>query len=102
MVIKDGWQQVLYEKAKQEFEVEEKYYSKYIAVYRKMREVGIDNFSIDEMDVTLISAIVHDRGLNSIAPTKKETRICLEQLTEDRNEKGHSGGNEDSEKIYKF
>ena len=59
---------------------------------------GIDNYFIDDMDVTLISEIIH--GCGTIAHTDNRTRICIEQLTEDRNLINHSSENEEPEELY--
>lgn len=37
-----------------------------------MREIGIDNYSVDDMDVTFISEIIH--GCRNIAPIAERTR----------------------------
>lgn len=83
LIITDNWQQFIYEKAKKEIDNNGRYKDKYISAYEKMREIGIDNYSIDSMDVTFISEIVH--GCKEIAPTNDRTRKSIEQLVEDRN-----------------
>lgn len=98
MIIADGWQQVIYNKAKNEVASNGRYKDKYISAYEKMREIGIDNYSVDDMDVTFISEIVH--GCRSIAPTDERTRKSIEQLTEDRNLTNHSNENEEDEELY--
>lgn len=98
MVIKDGWQQVVYDKAKNEINGNGRFKSKYADAYTKMREEGIDNYTIDDMDVTFISEVVH--GCRSIAPIHDKTRTKIEQLTEDRNITDHSHENEDPEELY--
>ena len=98
MIIADGWQQVIYNKAKNEVASNGRYKDKYISAYEKMREIGIDNYSVDDMDVTFISEIVHN--CRSIAPTDERTRKSIEQLTEDRNLTNHSNENEKDEELY--
>lgn len=98
MIIADNWQQFIYNKAKREVENNGRYRDKYISVYEKMREVGIDNYSIDDMDVTFISEVIH--GCKKIAPTDDRTRKSIEQLTEDCNLTNHSGENENPEELY--
>lgn len=63
-----------------------------------MREIGVENYSVDDMDVTFISEIVH--GCRSIAPTNEKTRKGIEQLTEDRNLTNHLNENEEGEELY--
>ena len=40
MIIADGWQQFIYNKAKKEVETNGRYKDKYISIYEKMREVA--------------------------------------------------------------
>ena len=98
MIIADNWQQFIYDKAKREVEINGRYRDKYIPTYEKMREVGIDKYSIDDMDVTFISEVVH--GCKMIAPTDEKTRKSIKQLTEDRNLTNHSSENEEPEELY--
>lgn len=98
MIIVEGWQQIIYNKAKKEVDTNGRFKDKYISAYEKMREIGIDNYNIDNMDVTFISEIVH--GCRIIAPTNEKTRIAIEQLTEDRNLTNHSNENEEDEELY--
>lgn len=98
LIITDNWQQFIYEKAKKEIDNNGRYKDKYISAYEKMREIGIDNYSIDNMDVTFISEIVH--GCKEIAPTNDRTRKSIEQLVEDRNLMNHSNENEEPEELY--
>ena len=98
MIIADGWQQFIYSKAKNEIDNNGRYKDKYISAYEKMREIGVENYSVDDMDVTFISEIVH--GCRSIAPTNEKTRKGIEQLTEDRNLTNHSNENEEAEELY--
>lgn len=98
LIIDDNWQQFIYEKAEKEIDSNGRYKDKYISAYEKMREIGIDNYSIDNMDVTFISEIVH--GCKKIAPTDDRTRKNIEQLVEDRNLINHSNENEEPEELY--
>lgn len=83
LIISDNWQQFVYNKAQREIQDNERYKEKYLSAYEKMREIGIHNYSVDDMDVTFISEIIH--GCRNIAPTAEGTRKRLEQLIEDRN-----------------
>lgn len=98
MIIVDGWQYVFYNKAKREVGSNGKYKDKFIVAYEKMREIGIENYSIDNMDMTLISSIIH--MCRDIAPTNIKTRINIEKLIEDRNAIQHINENEDDEELY--
>ena len=102
LIIADNWQQAIYDIAQEEIDTNGKhkgrYKDKYIHAYDTMREKGIENYSINDMDVTFISQIVH--WCKDIAPTSEETRKCIEQLTKDRNFTNHSNENEKAEELY--
>lgn len=98
LVIRPNWQQNLYNKAEKEVTNNTKYKDKYIAVYEKMRDIGIENYSVDDMDVTFISEMVY--GCRNIVPTEKETKKAIAQLKADRNLTNHSNENEDQEELY--
>lgn len=98
LVIRPNWQQNLYNKAEKEVTNNTKYKDKYIAVYEKMRDIGIENYSVDDMDVTFISEMVY--GCRNIVPTEKETKKAITQLKADRNLTNHSNENEDQEELY--
>ena len=96
MVIIPEWRGHVYEAA--QTNITGKYRDKYVAVYDKMREKGLEKYDIDDMDVTFISQIInfHDK----IAPAKKETREAIRQLAIDRNVTSHSSENEADEELY--
>jgi len=98
LIIVEGWQGELYKKA--EKEVLNKTWSKdkYISAYEHMRSYGIEEYSVDDMDVTFISEILH--GCRFIAPAEKQTVKAIEKLTEDRNITNHSNENEGAEELY--
>lgn len=98
LVIKDGWQKIIYNKAKDEITTNGRYKDKYISAYEKMRDIGTENYSIEDMDVTFISEVIH--GCKSIVPTTDKTRKAIERLTEDRNLTNHSNENEEDEELY--
>ena len=98
LIIHDGWQQVIYSKAKDEVTTNGRYKDKYISAYEKMRDSGVEKYGIEDMDVTFISEVVH--RCRSIAPTKDKTKKAIKKLTEDRNFTNHSNENEEDEELY--
>lgn len=92
------WQQLVYEKAKSEVEFNTKYKARYIAVYEKMRDVGYANYRIEDMDITIISELLH--GCKSFIKADPQVVKAIETIRDDRNSKDHSGENEDSEELY--
>lgn len=97
LIVQEGWQQSLYIKARDEVEVG-RFRDKYIAAYEKMREVGIENYRIEDMDVTIMSEVL--RFCPGIAKINKETKKSIKELAIDRNVAGHSNENEESEELY--
>lgn len=99
MILKPGWQQELYNKAQYEITNNTNYKSKYNPAYEKMREIGINNYSEKNMDVTLIAELFSFRftGRN---PVDKKTKDALMQLRNDRNTTDHSDENEEDEELY--
>lgn len=97
MVIKPNWQQRLYDVAKEAIE-HNRYADNYRPAYEKMRDIGIENYSIDEMDVTFITQVVC--FCSSIVSVQKQTKDALTKLRDDRNLTNHSNENEEDEELY--
>ena len=78
-----------------------RYKDKYIATYEHMRnsEEGTSNYSVDDMDVTLITELVVARfvGIESV---EKVTRNALIELRDNRNLTNHSSENEEADELY--
>ena len=100
MLLKAGWQKELYKTAEYEVTINKKYKDRYQAVYDKMRDSkkAVDDYSIDDMDITLITGLVNARFMG--VSVSKETKYALKKIKTDRNTKDHSGGNEKPEKLY--
>lgn len=100
MILKEGWQKELYKKAKYEVTNKTRFKDKYIATYEQMRnsENGVDNYSIDDMDVTLINELVaaHFMGIS----VGKATGDALVKLKDNRNITNHSNENEEADELY--
>lgn len=97
MVIQPNWHTELYAIAKNAIE-SNKFADNYIAVFEKMRDVGIENYSVDDMDVSIIVQIV--RFCGSIVSVHKQTREAIGKLKDDRNATNHSNENEENEELY--
>lgn len=97
MVIQPNWQAELYAIAKNAID-SNKFADNYIAAYEKMRDVGIENYSVDDMDVSIIVQIVCFCG--SIVSVHKQTREAIRKLKDDRNATNHSNENEENEALY--
>lgn len=103
LYLKDDWQQQLYNKAEYEVTISniKRFKDKYVAVYENMRDNGIENYSVDYMDVTLIAELVAAK-FNNLTSVQKETRNTLFVIKEDRNLKNHSNENEEAEELYLY
>ena len=97
-ILPPNWQQLVYQKAKSEVEFNTKYRTHYIAIYEKMRDVGFANYRIDDMDITIISELLH--GCKSFIKAAPKVVEAIETIRNDRNSKDHSGENEDPEELY--
>lgn len=97
LVIKPGWQPKLYEIAKDAVE-NSRFADKYISAYEKMRDVGVENYKIEDMDVTFITQVV--RFCGDVVKVNKQTEKSLIELKDDRNLTDHSSENEDAEELY--
>lgn len=97
MTIKPGWQKEIYNIAKDAIE-HNRYADNYRPAYEKMRDIGIDNYSVDNMDVTFITQVVC--FCPSVVTVHKQTKEALTKLRDDRNLTNHSNENEDAEELY--
>ena len=98
----DNWQQELFELARNEVKNKTQKV-RYKGTYDKMLDLGIENYEVDKMDFTIISAIVDANHCNKFSAMKKinnKTRETLNLLRDTRNPNGHTTGNEDEEELY--
>ena len=102
MILKEGWQQKLYDKAYYAVTNNTVYKNNYIAVYEEMRNSvhGIDNYSVDKMDVTIITELILSNRFKGIEPVADETRDAMRKLRDNRNIKDHSNENEEPKVLY--
>lgn len=96
MVLKDNWKECVYSKIKAE--LNGPYHANYIAAYEKIRDIGIDNYSVDDMDVSFIMVVIKYCGATE--PIKTKINHALLKLNDDRKEISHSNENEDAEELY--
>ena len=100
MILEEGWQKELYKKADYEVTNSTHFKDKYIATYEQMRNTknGVDNYSVDDMDVTLITELVVARFMG--ISVDKATRSALIELKDNRNITNHSSENEEADELY--
>ena len=96
LIVKDGWQQQFYSKVEEGKEGVHK--NKYIEAYNDIRDKGVDYYSVDDMDITVIFIFVCYCG---IIFSSKKTRDALEKVKNDKNSlQSHIKLNEPSEELY--
>ena len=103
MLLKQGWQNKLYTIAKEAKENNRKYKDKYIHAYETMRDYGIENYTVEKMDFTLISSIINygHKFLPEIAMVSNESKKAINMLREDKNSfASHSNQNESLAEKY--
>lgn len=102
MLVSPGWQNRLYYVAEDAKKFNKPFKDKYINAYEAMRNNGIQNYSIENMDLTLISSII-SYGFKfrpEISTVTEETKNALSVLRNNKNSVSHSGHNETQEEIY--
>lgn len=99
MVLVPNWKEELYIATKDAVE-NNSYRDKYIEAYNKMRDIGLDAYDVDCMDISFISVTILYRS--KIAPTQKITKDALKRITQVRNISGHFDNNESTEELYLY
>lgn len=97
MVVKPGWQEKLYDIAKDAVETNH-FADNYIAAYEKMRDLGPQNYQVSDMDVSFIAQVI--RFCSGVVSVKGQTKDAVIRLKDDRNLTNHSNENEEDEELY--
>lgn len=96
-VLKESWQEELYEIARDAVE-KKRHADNYISAFEKMRTIGKNNYSVEDMDVSFITTIV--QYCRSLVSVNNNTVKALVALKNDRNDTSHSDENEEPEELY--
>lgn len=97
MIMIPGWQGRLYKQA--EKEINGKYSGNYNPIYQAMRDMGEENYTVDDMDISAMHVAVAF-GDNLVRRIHKETLYSLRRLKKTRGSLlAHSNGNEDEEDL---
>lgn len=102
MLVSPGWQNKLYSVASDAKKYNKPFKDKYINAYEAMRNNGIQNYSIEDMDLTLISSIIlyGFKFTPEITLATEETKKAIAMLRNNKNSVSHSGHNETQEELY--
>lgn len=94
LIIKDGWQEGLYKKSKNEVENRGKFQQTYKPIYSRMNDIGRENYTVEMMDVTACNEVVlHLKDY--IPQIDSGTKKAIECIHRDRNDNyGHDNSNE--------
>lgn len=100
MIVVEGWKELWYEVVNSYMQ-KKQFTSIYRPAYDEMRNHGIDKYSIEKMDVTLITnLILHNERLFKIH-IKKEIKEALGKLNKARQETSHLDGHETDDELYR-
>ena len=98
LVLKPGWQQQLYSIAEKEVKSNGRFKDKYIKTYNSMRDRGISCFSVEDMDITIMSQLLW----NKIIVVNDSLRKVMAAITKDKNDtQSHRNGNETNNELYR-
>ncbi len=98
--IDDSWKSIFYDEVQKKY-MDKNYSSSYVGAWNKMQLNGMDHYSIDDMDTTIISAILKNTEYSPFNRCKfNKIEQYLDYLQSDRNLDAHATGNEiDSELL---
>ncbi len=85
-----NWKQTFFNMVQEEI-LNKKYAARYNGAWGKLQYLGMDNYDITDMDTTIIVAIHHNKSSFMFLPSLNP---ILVNLTDDRNETGHSDAHE--------
>ncbi len=100
MILKDDWKQKMHEMIKAEVEKNGRFKNAYNETYKRIRRDGIEKYSVEDMDVTLINQLINS-DFDGIRAVNRNTRDALYRVKEGRNLKVHSGKHEKEEDLYR-
>lgn len=102
LVMKEGWQQILYKKAegeiKKEIAKKPNYAINYRGAYEKMRDVGIDNYKFEDMDITIMNQIIN--YMPELVSIHNNIKKIFIDILDDRKIYSHSHENESDEELF--
>ena len=102
MALKPGWQKSLHEEAKEKIERRD-HIEKYRPIYDRMHDYGIDNYSVDDMDMTAMIQLVLYSSFDPFQfKPEGKTRNFFHQFKNDRNTKGHLTGKEEADELFAY
>ena len=93
MIVQPGWQQELYHAIKNNSALAES--------YSVMRDFGIENYTVDDMDISLICYVaLRTKKYKHVQTIKTKTEERLKEIKSVRNKESHHGKREINEKRF--
>lgn len=83
-----------------ENEIKTKYANTYIPTRRIMREKGKDNYSVYDMDITIINAIIVHHNKELLHSIQQDTIDAFLKIKDDKNDMSHANDNEEDSELY--
>lgn len=98
LVLVHNWKDVL--ETVIENEINTKYANTYIPTRRIMREKGKDDYSVYDMDITIINAIIVHHNKELLHSIQQDTIDAFLRIKDDKNAMSHANDNEDDSELY--
>lgn len=101
--VDDTWKSIFRDEVQKAVNACTHYSPSYIGAWEKMQLKGMDHYSIDDMDTTIITAILKGPQYGPFGYCKfKKINQYLDYLQEDRNIDAHTTGNETDSKLLQW
>lgn len=98
MLLIENWKESLFGIAKYVIESNDNHKSNYVGAYNEMRDKGVNSYTIEDMDVSLIRAIVMDHPeIVKKAKNNKDRKEEIRKIAKDRGVDAHIGKKTDEE-----
>ena len=98
LVLVHNWKDVL--ETVIENETKKQYANTYIPTRRIMREKGKDEYSVYDMDITIINAIIVHHNKELLNSIQQDTINAFLKIKDDKNDMSHANDNEDDSELY--
>jgi hypothetical protein len=99
--VDDAWKPKFYDEVQKG--VKSQYSPSYIGAWNKMQLKGMDDYSIDDMDITIITAILKNPIVGPFNSCKfKNIYQYLNYIQDDRNIDAHTTGNETDSELLQW
>ncbi len=96
----DTWKSILHEEVQSAANAHDINSQSYVGAWEKMQLIGMDHYSVDDMDTTIITAILKNSKNRYFSGCKfNKLEQYLDSIQEDRNNDAHTTGNETESEL---